>query len=57
MMRDAPKREEEAPDDSTPPVMQRLYESIWLWAAVAVLFWILSYVVWGFVDITVLPGG
>lgn len=43
--------------DERPPLAQRLYESVWLWAAVAVLFWILSYVVWGFVDLVVLPGG
>ena len=40
-----------------PPWPQRLYESVWLWAAVAVLFWFLSYVVWGMVDLMVIPGG
>lgn len=43
--------------DDRAPLPQRLYESVWLWAAVAVLFWFLSYVVWGFVDLIVLPGG
>lgn len=53
-MTEPQKREE---NEARPPVAQRLYDSVWLWAAVAVLFWILSYVVWGFVDLTVLPGG
>lgn len=44
-------------EDQQAPLGQRLYESIWLWAAVAVLFWFLSYVVWGFVDLTIIPGG
>lgn len=48
---------DETKDEGRAPVLQRLYESIWLWAAVAVLFWILSYVVWGFVDLTIIPGG
>lgn len=45
------------PADERAPLPQRLYESVWVWAAVAVIFWILSYVVWGFVDLVVLPGG
>ena len=48
---------DEAQDEGQAPLPQRLYESIWVWAAVAVLFWFLSYVVWGFVDLLVLPGG
>lgn len=48
---------DDATADERPPLPQRLYESVWVWAAVAVLFWILSYVVWGFVDLVVLPGG
>lgn len=48
---------DEPKDEGRAPLPQRLYESIWLWAAVAVLFWFLSYVVWGFVDLTVIPGG
>jgi len=49
--------DERQEEEERTPVPQRLYESVWLWAAVAVLFWFLSYVVWGFVDLTVLPGG
>lgn len=48
---------DEPTDEEPTPLPQQLYESIWLWAAVAILFWILSYVVWGFVDLFVLPGG
>jgi hypothetical protein len=44
-------------DREPAPLGQRLFESIWVWAAVAILFWFLSYVVWGFVDLTVIPGG
>lgn len=48
---------DEAHSEERAPWPQRLYESVWLWAAVAVLFWFLSYVVWGFVDLMVIPGG
>lgn len=34
-----------------PPWPQRLYDSIWLLAGAALLFFILSYVVWGMVDL------
>lgn len=43
--------------EGRPPWPQRLYESIWLWAGVAVLFWVLSYVVWAAVDLMLIPGG
>lgn len=32
-------------------VMQRLYDRIWLLALLAIVFWTLSYVVWGAVDV------
>lgn len=48
---------DDAGSGDRPPWPQRLYESIWLWAGVAILFWVLSYLVWGFIDLTVLPGG
>lgn len=38
-----------------PPLLQRLYNRIWLLAALAILFWTLSYVVWGYVDIWTIP--
>ena len=40
-----------------PAWQETLYENVWLWAFVAVLFWFLSYVVWGFVDLMLIPGG
>lgn len=45
------------PEPETPPWPQRLYDSIWLIAGAALLFWLLSYVIWGLVDILTLPGG
>lgn len=33
------------------PLMQRLYDRIWVLAAAALLFFVVSYVVWGLVDI------
>lgn len=37
------------------PVMQRLYNRIWLLAAAAMLFFLVSYVAWGLLDVTSLP--
>lgn len=36
-------------------MLQRLYDRIWLLAIAALLFFILSYVVWGVVDIFWVP--
>jgi len=38
-------------------VLQRLYDRIWLLALAALLFWALSYLVWGFVDVFSVPMG
>lgn len=45
-------------DDSMgePPLIQRLYDKIWLLAVVAFLFWLVSYVLWGYLDIVSIPG-
>lgn len=40
-----------------PPLLQRLYDRIWLIAILALLFWVLSYVLWGYVDIYTVPPG
>lgn len=40
-----------------PPWPQQLYDSVWLIAGAAVVFWALSYVLWGLIDILTLPGG
>jgi hypothetical protein len=46
----------ETPTDNEPmPLMQRLYNRIWLLAAVAMLFFLLSYVGWGLLDIASIP--
>lgn len=42
---------------SSIPWQQRFYQNIWLWALAAILFWFLSYVVWGWVDLMLLPDG
>lgn len=44
-------------EEERPPWQETIYENVWLWAGVAVLFWFLSYVVWGFVDLALIPGG
>lgn len=48
-----------ASDDTTDtvPVMQRLYDRIWLLAAAALLFFAISYVGWGWADVFSLPTG
>jgi hypothetical protein len=49
--------DDQARNDLNVPWTQRLYESIWVWAAVAILFWVLSYLVWGFIDLISIPAG
>lgn len=39
-----------------PPLLQRLYDRIWLLALAALLFWALSYVLWGVLDVLSTPG-
>lgn len=36
--------------------MQRLFDKIWLLAVAAFLFWIVAYLLWGFLDIMSVPG-
>lgn len=45
------------PDPNDRPWPQQLYDSIWLLAGAAFLFFVLSYVVWGLVDILTVPTG
>ncbi|WP_254863015.1 hypothetical protein [Halovivax gelatinilyticus] len=42
------------PDDE-PPFMQRLYDNVWLLALLALLFFAVSYVGWGLLDIYTVP--
>ncbi|MHB9288048.1 hypothetical protein ACKVMT_13525 [Halobacteriales archaeon Cl-PHB] len=44
-------------DQADPPMMQRLYDRIWLLALAAVLFWAVSYLLWGFLDLWSVPAG
>ncbi len=37
------------------PVMQRLYNRIWLLAVAGILFFFITYVGWGLVDILSVP--
>ena len=37
------------------PFLQRVYDSIWLLALAALLFFFLSYVAWGMIDIFAAP--
>lgn len=43
--------------EETRPLPQRLYDRIWLLALLALLFWTLSYLVWGLADIFSVPPG
>ena len=43
--------------ESMPPWPQRLLDSIWLLAGLALVFWALSYVVWGLIDLMSVPLG
>lgn len=44
-------------EESQPPLPKRLYDSIWLLAVVALVFWALTYVVWGLIDVFSVPAG
>lgn len=39
------------------PWQQRLFDSIWLLALLAILYFFLSYAVWGLVDLARTPAG
>lgn len=39
------------------PLLQRVYDRIWLLAVAALLFWLLTYVMWGLLDIFSVPPG
>lgn len=40
-----------------PPLLQRVYDRVWLLALAALLFWALSYVLWGVLDVLSVPAG
>jgi uncharacterized BrkB/YihY/UPF0761 family membrane protein len=39
------------------PWQQRLFDSIWLLALLALLYFFLSYAVWGLIDLARVPAG
>lgn len=43
-------------EDTRPP-LQRLYDKIWLLAALALLFYAVAYVGWGIIDVLTIPLG
>lgn len=45
----------EATHEEEVPVLQRVYNRIWLLAFAAILFFVLSYVAWGMIDIFAAP--
>lgn len=53
----ADDRGEPAAGPDSPPWPQKLYDSVWLIAGAAVVFFFLSYVLWGLVDLATVPGG
>lgn len=44
-----------APRSDDVPTLQRLYDNVWLLALAALLFFSLSYVGWGIIDIVSVP--
>jgi hypothetical protein len=44
-------------EQTAPPWPQRLLDNIWLLAGWALVFWALSYIVWGLIDLMAIPGG
>lgn len=43
--------------DVSRPWQIEVYDSIWLLAGGAIVFFVLSYIVWGLVDILTIPAG
>lgn len=44
-------------NDALRPWQIELYDSVWLLAGAAIVFFVLSYIVWGLVDILTIPAG
>lgn len=45
------------PVEDDVPIMQKIFDSIWFLAGLAIIFFMLSYVVWGFIDLLTIPMG
>lgn len=39
------------------PVIQNIFDSIWLLAGLAIVFFVMSYIVWGMIDLLTIPMG
>ncbi|MFB6354691.1 MAG: hypothetical protein ABEJ92_11475 [Halobacteriales archaeon] len=48
---------EETESGETAPWPQQLLDDIWLLAGLAIVFWALSYIVWGLIDLMSVPTG
>lgn len=46
-----------APPDGDIPWQQRLFDNIWLLAIAAMLYFFLSYALWGLIDLARVPAG
>ncbi len=46
-----------ASPDGDVPWQQRLFDNIWLLAAAAMLYFFLSYALWGLIDLARVPAG
>ena len=56
-LRVIPSMGAESTDPADAPWPQQLLDSIWLLAGLAIVFFTLSYVVWGLVDLMAVPPG
>ncbi len=39
------------------PWLQQIYDNPWLLAGAAIVFFVLSYIVWGVIDLLTIPAG
>lgn len=53
----SPTSQASAPSDGDIPWQQRLFDNIWLLAIAAMLYFFLSYALWGLIDLARVPAG
>lgn len=53
----SPSSQASAPPDGDVPWQQRLFDNIWLLALAAMLYFFLSYALWGLIDLARVPAG
>lgn len=49
--------EEVEVSDEDIPTIQKLFDSVWFLGGVAIVFFVLSYIVWGLIDLLTIPMG